>query len=97
MILILSDFDKVFGYFIPSGFDFEEVKIIDSLLSFYTIKNNQSLIICKYKNPNIKLISNEQYFIQTENKMMLIKNDRNKKDIAALYTDYWRDIRSGFD
>ena len=71
----MSNFDKVFGYFIPSGFDFEEVKKIDSLLSFYTIKNNQSLITCKYKNPNIKLTSNEQFFIDTENKMA-IKNDR---------------------
>ena len=71
----MSNFDKVFGYFIPSGFDFEEVKKIDSLLSFYTIRNNQSLITCKYKNPNIKLTSNEQFFIDTENKMA-IKNDR---------------------
>ena len=71
----MSNFDKVFGYFIPSGFDFEEVKIIDSLLSFYTIRNNQSLITCKYKNPNINLISNEQFFIHTENRMA-IKNDR---------------------
>ena len=71
----MGNFNKVFGYFIPSGFDFEEVKIIDSLLSFYTIRNNQSLITCKYKNPNIKLTSNEQFFIDTENKMA-IKNDR---------------------
>ena len=67
----MSNFDKVFGYFIPSGFDFEEVKKIDSLFSFYTIKNNQSLITCKYKNPNIKLISNEQFFIHTENRMAI--------------------------
>ena len=71
----MSNFDKVFGYFIPSGFDFEEEKIIDSLLSFYTIINNQSLINCKYFGSNIKLTSNEQYFIHTENRMA-IKNDR---------------------
>ena len=80
----MSDFDKIFGYFIPSRFDFVEEKkiiLIDKQLAFYTINNNQNLITCRYKDNDtqnkIKLISDEHFFIHIENRMV-IKNNRTK-------------------
>ena len=42
------------------------------------------------------MISDETSFIHIE-KLLAIKNDRTKKDLAGLYQDYWYGMKSGSD
>jgi len=96
-MLIKSDSDKSFGYFIPSNLDFKDEKFIKTRkqLAFYWI-NNSELVTCVSKEDEAKIFSNEHNFILLEWRMS-IKNNRLGKDSAGLYNDYWEGMKSGND
>ena len=83
-MLVLSDFDKVFGYFIPSNLDLpDKAKILKGQLAFYLINDNVELITCEYQGTT-KLIIDGRNFLTTSDSMS-IKMDRSKDDVAGLY------------
>ena len=48
-MLVLSEFDKVFGYFIPSNLEIQDKKKkLKGQLAFYLINDNTELVCCEY-------------------------------------------------
>ena len=83
-MLVLSEYDKVFGYFIPSNLDLpDKKKILKGQLAFYLINDNAELITCEYQGTT-KLTFDDRNFLSTS-ELMSIKNDRTKEDVAGLY------------
>ena len=85
-MLVLSEFNEIFGYFIPSNLDLHDnLKILKGELYFYLINDNSELVTCEYKGKT-KLIIDDRNFLSISN-LMLIKNDRKNEDYEGLFEE----------
>ncbi len=97
-MLIKSDSEKVFGFFMNSNLDFKGQKYIKTgkQLAFYWINGIDELITCISKSEEPKIISDEHNFIHIEWRTA-ISNNRRREDFAGLYSEYWEGMRTGHD
>ena len=106
--MILTNFNKKIGLFIPSRFEISEKSedSEDSKVSsesdedqkqqlFYWINNEEELVTCSYETePDFD--SNDEFLIWVRGGMW-IRNDRNQDDWAWLDGNYWQGIKQGSD
>ncbi len=97
-MLIKSDYEKVFAYFITSNLDFKGEKFVKTgkQLAFYWINGIEELVTCVSTLQDQKIITDENNFIHVEWRLF-IRNKREGKDFASLYCDYWEGMKSGED
>lgn len=96
IVIVRSNFDKEFAYFMPDRLEEQGFKETDLQLAFYWIDKTQ-LITCKSKEQHSFFQSGGQFntFIGMEG--WAVENDRSIRDSVRLNSNYWSGCEYGHD